>query len=44
MTARYAHPARDSVRETTLLVSESITTDVPGEGGKPAPGNGRPMR
>ena len=44
MTARYAHPARDSVRETALLVSESIAADVPGEGGKPAPGNGRSMR
>lgn len=27
-TARYAHPARDSVKEAALLVSESIASDV----------------
>ena len=27
-TARYAHPARDSVREAALMVSESIAADV----------------
>ena len=27
-TARYAHPARDSLREAALLVSESIAADV----------------
>ena len=35
-TARYAHLARDSVREAAERVAESIATDILGEGWRPA--------
>ena len=42
MTARYAHLARDSVRETALLVSESIAADVSAKAGNRLPATGDP--